>query len=117
VLRRLGRILKWIVPLPVLLVALFLAVANTELVAVRFNPFDSADAALTVELALYQLVFLVFAVGALVGGFVVWLNQHKYRRDARRNSEAAAVWQARAQRAEQHDPRGGPRAIATGPQG
>ena len=99
-LARLGRILKWIVLLPVLLVALLLAVANTDLVSIHLDPFDSNDPALTAELALYQLVFMVFALGALVGGFVVWVNQHKYRRGARQSGETAALWQARAERAE-----------------
>jgi hypothetical protein len=99
-LARLGRILKWIILLPVLVVALLLAVANTQPVGVHLNPFDSADPALTVTLALYQVLFILFAAGALVGGFVVWLNQLKHRRHARRSGEEAARWQARAERVE-----------------
>jgi uncharacterized integral membrane protein len=96
----LGTLLKWIILLPVLVVALLLAVANDQSVTVHLNPFDQADPVLRVDLALYQIAFIVFVVGALVGAFVAWSGQRKHRRRARRRGEEAAFWQARAETAE-----------------
>jgi hypothetical protein len=109
---RLATVLKWIILLPVLVAALLLAVANTQTIDLHLNPFDSGDPVLTKHLALYQLAFVVFVAGALIGGLIVWLNQHKYRRRARLVGEDLAQRPARAERGERHDEAAGGAAIA-----
>ncbi|MCG8441475.1 MAG: LapA family protein [Caulobacterales bacterium] len=96
----LGAALRWLVLLPVVIVAVLFAVANDQLVTVRLNPFDSADEQLAASLPLYQIAFAVFVIGALCGGLVVWNKQRKFRRQARLQRGEAARWQARAERAE-----------------
>jgi hypothetical protein len=96
----LGTLLKWIVLLPVAVAVVALAVVNDQTVTVHFNPFDSGDPVLRVELALYQLAFVVFVLGALAGGVIAWSGQRKYRRRARERVEQAALWRARAERSE-----------------
>lgn len=71
----LATILKWVILLPVLLVVVLLAVANDQSVTVHLNPFDKSDPVLKVELALYQLFFIVLVLGVLIGGCIVWLNR------------------------------------------
>jgi hypothetical protein len=93
----LGTIIKWVILLPVLLAVVLLAIANDQSVTVHLNPFDKSDAVLKVDLALYQLGFLVFVVGVLVGGVIVWNSQRKRRRRMRDSSGDAALWQARAE--------------------
>ncbi len=95
-----GRLLKWLVLIPLLLVVALLSVANDHRVALNLNPFEPADPALRIELALYQFGFAAFALGALVGAFIVWNSQRKYRRKARDSRHEAARWQARAEQAE-----------------
>jgi uncharacterized integral membrane protein len=107
-LRTLGTILKWAILLPVLIAVVLLAVANDQNVTLHLNPFDKSDPVLEVELALYQIAFLVFVVGVLFGGLIVWSNQRKYRRRLRDRREDAALWQARAEWSE--DRRTEPRA-------
>ncbi len=97
---KLGRLLKWLVLVPVLLVVALLSIANDHRVALHLNPFAPADPALQIDLALYQFGFAAFAAGALVGAFIVWTSQRKYRRKARDNRYEAARWQAKAERAE-----------------
>ncbi|WP_026380579.1 LapA family protein [Afifella pfennigii] len=97
---KLAWLLKWIVLLPILVVAALLAVANDQMVTLHLNPFDSTDEVLSVELALYQIGFAAFALGAIAGGVVTWNGQRKHRRQARRQRNEAAMWQARARRAE-----------------
>ncbi|MBW3653439.1 MAG: hypothetical protein KY433_07570, partial [Actinobacteria bacterium] len=50
-----------------------LAVANDHSVHLSLNPFDPSDEVLRVELALYQVAFLAFLLGALVAAAVVAL--------------------------------------------
>ncbi len=99
-LRTLGIILKWAILLPILAVIVLLAVANDQTVTVHLNPFDTADPVLRVDLALYQLAFILFVLGTLVGALIVWRRQWKYRRHAREQRHEAATWQARAERSE-----------------
>ena len=93
-LSKLGAFLKWLILLPVLAALALLGVANDHLVPVRLNPFEPDDPVLRVELALYMVVFLAFALGALVGALAMWNGQRRWRQRARRDE--AAVWQARA---------------------
>ncbi len=106
-LRTLGTILKWAVLLPVLVAVVLLAVANDQNVTLHLNPFDKGDPVLQLELALYQIAFLVFVLGVLFGGLIVWSNQRKHWRRLRDRREDAALWQARAEWSEhrQAEPR------------
>lgn len=99
-LSTLGTIIKWAILLPILVAIVLLAVANDHTVTVHFNPFDTADPVLRVDLALYQLAFILFVFGALVGALIVWRGQWKHRRRAREQRHEAAHWQARAERTE-----------------
>lgn len=96
----LGTIVKWAILLPVLLLVLLLAIANDQSVTVRLNPFDAEDTALTFQLALYQIGFLLFLAGALVGSLVTWTGQSRHRQQARRRQAEARFWHDRAERQE-----------------
>lgn len=90
-------VLKWLILLPVLLAVVLLAVANDQIVTVHLNPFDTDDPVLRARLALYQLGFLLFVVGVLVGALVAWNGQRKVRRRTRDQREEASPWQVRAE--------------------
>lgn len=97
----LATILKWVILLPVLLVVVLLAVANDQSVTVHLNPFDKSDPVLKVELALYQLFFIVLVLGVLIGGFIVWLNRLRRRSFADRPWNDVGLSQGRSERPEQ----------------
>src|SRR5688572_28749083 len=99
----LGTILRWLILIPVLLAVVLLAIANDQAVTVHLNPFDTSDPVLRVDLALYQLIFIVFVLGALIGTLVARIGQRTHRRRARRVREDAAFWQARAERADRRE--------------
>lgn len=82
-LATLGTILKWLVLLPVFLAVVLLAIANDQSVTVHLNPFAPEDPVLSVELALYQVGFILFALGAVAGGIVAWNGQRRAHRRAR----------------------------------
>lgn len=93
----LGRIVKWAILLPVLIAIVLLAVANNQAVTVHLNPFDTADPVLRVDLALYQLAFILFALGTLVGGLVSWRSQLRNRRRAHDRGRETGLGEARAE--------------------
>jgi uncharacterized integral membrane protein len=105
----LGRLLKWLVLLPILAAILALAVANGQTVTVYLNPFDRTDAVLQFELPLYQLGFILFVLGALVGGLVAWSGQIRQRRRERARREAA-LFPGRAERPVKRQPAPAPAA-------
>lgn len=104
----LGTVLKWAILLPLLIAVVLLAVANDQTVVVHLNPFDSDDPVLRVELALYQVGFVLFVLGVLFGALVVWRGQRKHRRRARDLGRDAALWQARAEWSERRKDEAGP---------
>ena len=109
-LRTLGTIVKWAILLPILLAIVLLAVANDQTVTVHLNPLDKSDPVLKVDLALYQIAFLLFVLGVLFGGVIVWSNRLRRQRRARR--EEAALWQARAEWTERRPAEPGSKAAA-----
>ena len=95
-LTTLATIVKWAILLPVFLAIVLLAVANDQSVTVHLNPFDVEDPMLRVDLALYQVAFILFALGVLVGGIVAWNSQRRALRRARDTPDSAPPWQQRA---------------------
>ena len=93
---KIAAVLKWLILLPILLVVLLLAISNDQTTTVHLNPFDTADPVLRLDLALYQIAFIAFALGVVCGGFVVWNSQRRYRRKSSERREQVAMWQARA---------------------
>ena len=76
-----------LVPLTIVIVAF--AIANREIIAVSFDPFDFAQPAYAVKMPLFILIFVLVGVGVVIGGIAAWLRQHKWRVRARR-AEAEA---------------------------
>jgi uncharacterized integral membrane protein len=70
--------------IPLAIVIVMFAVANRETIAVSFDPFDTAHPAYALRLPLFVLIFVLVAVGVVVGGIAAWLRQHKWRTRARR---------------------------------
>ena len=73
------RLIRLIVGLLGLVVIVAFAIANRTPVEVSFAPFAGP-----VELPVYGVFLLGLVLGGLIGGIVVWLGGHGYRRDARR---------------------------------
>ena len=71
-----------LIPLGVVIV--MFAVANREVIAVSFDPFDSTKPAFALKMPLFVLIFLLVGLGVLIGGVAAWLKQHKWRMRARR---------------------------------
>ena len=83
------KIVTAFVLVPLAIIIVMFAVANREIITVSFDPFDSAHPALALKMPLFILIFVLVAVGVVVGGIAAWLKQHKWRMRARR-AEAEA---------------------------
>jgi uncharacterized integral membrane protein len=100
-------------PLAILLVVL--AVANRAPVRLSIDPFNPGSDALSIDLPLFFVAFAALAVGVILGGLAVWLNQGRYRRSARREHNAAVRWQRQAERAEARGEQTAPASTSSGP--
>jgi len=76
--RRLGRILSWLIFLPMLALGILLAVSNRELVQISLQPTP-----VIIEAPQYVVIFAAVFVGILFGAGVMWLRDGKVRRRAR----------------------------------
>ncbi|RUT30308.1 DUF1049 domain-containing protein [Arsenicitalea aurantiaca] len=79
------RIAGWIVLVPLSAALIFFALANRQLVAVRFNPFgqDVDPAAPQFGVPLFLVIFAVLLVGVLLGGVAAWFAQAPHRQRER----------------------------------
>jgi uncharacterized integral membrane protein len=78
-----ARILKWLLLVPVAVLAIMLAIANRAPVTVVFDPFPPASSGLTFAAPLFLVVLASVILGVLLGGFGAWLRQGRHRRAAR----------------------------------
>lgn len=79
-----------IVPIAVILIAF--AVANRTPTLLTFDPFNPGNPALSIQLPLFLMLFLIFALGLLVGSMITWSRQGRYRKLAReRDREAQSL--------------------------
>jgi len=79
----LNRIIVVVILVPVAIVLVALAVANRELATFTLDPFNPGNAALSLQLPLFVLLFLALIIGMLIGGTAAWLKQGRYRKEAR----------------------------------
>src|SRR4029079_3285343 len=86
-------VLAILVPLAIIIV--MFAVANREIIAVSFDPFDTAHPAFALKMPLFVLIFALVGTGVLVGGIAAWLKQHRWRMRARRAEAEARDLRAR----------------------
>ena len=65
------KFLTYLIVLPLFLIFVAFAVANRHVVTVSFDPFDSADPALSDKVPLFILIVAVAMLGVIVGGVAV----------------------------------------------
>jgi len=78
------KLITALILVPIAIVLVSLAVANRQLVAVSFDPFDDAHPAFSVSLPLFALILILLIGGVILGGSASWLRQGKWRGRARR---------------------------------
>lgn len=79
----LKRLMGWLIVLPFAAVILALFVANRHSVTVMWNPTEAGVPGHGLVVPLYLLLIATFGIGAIIGGFVTWNTQRRWRRAAR----------------------------------
>jgi uncharacterized integral membrane protein len=76
------QLLKWIFALPLIIGAIFFAVANPDIVTVNFAPFATA-----LNTPLYLICFLFLTGGFLLGTLLTWASGSDVRKERRKQKK------------------------------
>ena len=85
------KIINFAILLPLAVILVIFAVANRHWVTVSFDPFNSINPSLAVDLPLFVVILLSVIAGVLAGGITTWVRQGRWRRAARRHEADAAA--------------------------
>jgi len=88
------KIINFAILLPLAAILVIFAVANRHWATVSFDPFNSTDPSLSIELPLFVVILLSVILGVLAGGIATWFRQGRWRRAARRHEADAAAARA-----------------------
>ena len=69
------RLSTYLIAIPIVLIAAIVAVANRGMVVVSLDPFSRANPAVAFEMPLYLALFIVFALGILLGAAVAAIGR------------------------------------------
>jgi hypothetical protein len=84
----------YLIVVPLFLILVAFGVANRHFVTVSFDPFNSADPALSADVRLFVLIIVVAMLGVIAGGVATWWGQRHWRRAARRHEADARAAKA-----------------------
>jgi len=76
------RLFRWLVGLPIAIVAVAFAIANRQWITVSLDPLSAIPRA-SIDMPLWALFFAGILPGLLVGWGACWLSQGKWRRHAK----------------------------------
>jgi uncharacterized integral membrane protein len=77
------KLVTYFILVPLAIVILMFAAANRQTVTLSFDPFSTTQPALSFDMPLFVLIFMLVIAGVVIGGFAAWLRQARYRRHAR----------------------------------
>jgi hypothetical protein len=100
------RILAWVIGLPVAVVLVAFAIANRQFVTISLDPLSPQDPWIGIDLPLWSLLYIGIFVGLVSGWVGAWLNQHRWRKEARHSRhdlERARARVEQLERAERHN--------------
>lgn len=79
----LQRIVSFLLGIPVCVAIVALAVANRKPVTLSLDPFAGDTPAYAITVPLFAIIFGALVAGILLGSFVTWMSQGRFRRAAR----------------------------------
>lgn len=91
------RLLWLFVAVPVAVLLIVFSVANRAPVTMVLDPFSRENPAISLTLPFFVFIFGALVLGVLLGGFLVWLSQGRYRKEAKRQASEARNWRAEAE--------------------
>jgi len=109
------KIVNFAILLPLAVILVIFAVANRHWVTVSFDPFNSINPSLALDLPLFAVILLSIIAGVVAGGIATWLRQRRWRRAARRHEADAATARAELASTRPSGPVGRPNALLRPP--
>ncbi len=109
------KIINFAILLPLAAILVIFAIANRHWVTVSFDPLNSTDPSLAIDLPLFIVILLSVILGVLAGGIATWFRQGRWRRAARRHEADAAAARAELARTHPGGPLGRPNALLRPP--
>jgi uncharacterized integral membrane protein len=109
------KIVNFAILLPLAVILVIFAVANRHWVTVSFDPFNSIDPSLAIDLPLFIVIVLSAIFGVLAGGIATWVRQGRWRRAARQHEADAAAARAELAGNRPGTPSGRPNALLRPP--
>jgi len=98
------KLVKLLVLAPLAIFLVVISVANRQPIMFSLDPLSNDNPALSIELPLFALLFVALLTGVVMGSFVTWWNQGRYRRQLREKSYEAN--QLQRQKVSSEDARG-----------
>ena len=77
------RFLSLLIALPFFVAFISLMFVNRQIVTLNFNPMQVGDPSFSLETPLYIVAIAFMMVGVLLGAFIDWVKQGKYRKELR----------------------------------
>ena len=90
---------RWLISVPIVLIATLLAIANRHVVTFSLDPFSTDAPVASISLPLYAIIFIAIFAGTLFGGSSAWLaagRTRAARRQLKRELKAAEKDRAKA---------------------
>ena len=84
------RLIKFLIFAPLAVFMIAISVANREVITLSFDPFSATDPALFLSVPLFWIIFASLFIGVIIGGFIVWMKQGRFRKEARDQKFEAA---------------------------
>lgn len=81
------RFLAWVLGLPAAIILVAFAVANRQFVTVSLDPISPQDPWIALSLPLWSLLYIGIFIGLVTGWVGAWINQHHWRKEARRSRQ------------------------------
>ena len=81
------KFLTWLFWAPIAFILIALSVANRKIVTFSLDPISTSDPLLSFDVPLFLLLLAAMLTGLFIGGVAAWLNQGKWRRAARGNTQ------------------------------
>ena len=77
------RLILFVFTIPLAIILITLSVANRAPVMATIDPFNPGNPALSFSVPLFVIVLAALILGVMLGSFLTWLNQGKYRSRAK----------------------------------
>ena len=84
-----GKLINFIILVPIAIVLITLSVANRDIVTLILNPLDPHDTALSISAPFFVFIFIALMAGMTIGALVTRFRQGRYRKNARLKDQQA----------------------------